>query len=75
MKASPRHQIDAILSKQADLNLDSCPGVSCMPSSSSGSALTILVTKLTHNREPGQVKEMKKMKMTGRRCPKWHCSS
>ena len=33
-----------------------------MPSSSRGSALTILVTKLTHNRQPGQVKEMKKMK-------------
>ena len=24
--------------------------------------MTILVTKLTHNRQPGQVKEMKKMK-------------
>ena len=45
-----------------DFHLDSCPGVSCMPWSSQGADVTILVTKLTYNRQPGHVKEMKKMK-------------
>ena len=62
-----------------DFHLDSRPGFSCMPSSSRGAAVTILVTKLTHKWQPGQVKEMNKMKkalvMTIWRYPKRHCSS